>query len=72
MTTIVNNPAPVQETDGGSSGLLIGLIVVIGCILVFAYFGIPALKNLGPVQLNVPAPQIVMPEKIDVNVTQTK
>lgn len=40
--------------------------------MVFLYFGIPALRRMGPVQLNVPAPQVVIPEKIDVTVEQAK
>lgn len=73
MTTIVNNPAPVAPAaDTGGTGLLIGVIVLIGLVMVVLYFGIPALRRMGPVQLNIPAPQIVMPNKIDVNVTQAK
>jgi len=74
MTTIVNNPAPVvapaSENTGGSS-LLIGAIVLIGFVMLL-YFGIPAIRRMGPVQVNVPAPQVVVPGKIDLNVTQTK
>ena len=75
MTTVVNNPAPVvapvAENTSGSS-LLIGAIVLIGFIMILLYFGIPAIRRMGPVQVNVPAPQVVVPAKIDLNVTQTK
>ncbi len=70
MTTIVNSPAPTN--DSGSSGFLIGVIAIIGFAILFIYFGIPALRNMGPVQLNIPAPQVVMPDKVDVNIKQTK
>lgn len=70
MTTIVNSPTPTN--DSGSSGFLIGVIAIIGFAILFIYFGIPALRNMGPVQLNVPAPQVVMPDKVDVNIKQTK
>ncbi len=79
MTTIVNNPAPAPERDGGGMGFLIGAIVLIALVAVLLYFGIPAIKNMGPVQVNVPtpqvnvpAPQINVPNKIDVTVTPTK
>ena len=68
MTTIVNTPAPAENTGG--SGFLIGAILLIGFVGVLLYFGIPAIKRMGPVQLNIPAPQVIIPEKIDVNVTQ--
>ena len=71
MTTVVNNPAPSGDNNGGSS-MLIGVVVLIGFVFVLLYFGLPVLRNMGPVQVNVPAPQIVVPDKIDVNVTQPK
>ena len=59
MTTVVNNPAPVQEKgDGGGTGFLIGVVVLIAFVAVLLYFAIPAIKNMGPVQVNVPAPQV--------------
>lgn len=70
MTTVVNNPAP--EHDSGGSNFLIGVIILIGFIMILLYFGIPAIQRMGPVQLNVPAPQVNIPEKIDVNVNQAE
>jgi hypothetical protein len=71
MTTIVNNPAPAADTGG--NGFLIGTIVLVGfVILLFIYFGLPALQRMGPVQVNVPAASVVLPNKLNVNVTQTK
>lgn len=81
MTTIVNNPAPVvtPESNGKGSGFLIGVLVLIGFLAIALYFGIPALKNMGPVQVNVPtpeinvaAPQVVVPNEVDVNVESTQ
>lgn len=66
MSTVVNNPAPV--TDSGSNGFLIGIILLIGFVLVLLYFGIPAIKNMPSSQSNNQAPQVVIPDKIDVNV----
>jgi hypothetical protein len=68
MTTVVNNPAPAAESGGSS--FLIGIIVLLGFVMILLYFGIPALRRMGPIQLNIPAPQVLVPEKIDVNVTQ--
>ena len=75
MTTIVNNPSPVvsapaaaQESSG--SGFLIGAIILIGFVGLLLYFGIPAIKRMGPAQINIPAPQVVIPDKINVEVNQ--
>lgn len=72
MTTIVNSPAPAPSQGSGGSGFLIGVILVIGFVGILLYFGIPALRRMGPVQVNVPAPEIVVPDQIEVNVNQTK
>lgn len=70
MTTIVNNPS---STDGTNSvGFLIGVLTIVGFGLLFFYFGLPAIRNMSPMQLNVPAPQVVMPDKIDVDIQQSK
>jgi hypothetical protein len=61
MTTIVNSPAP--ESNGGSSGLIIGIFVLVVLGLLFYYFGIPAIRRMGSIQ-----PQINIPSQIDVNV----
>ncbi len=61
MTTVVNNPAPAQENNSGGIGFLVGVIVLIAFVAVLLYFGIPAIKNMGPIQVNVPAAQINVP-----------
>ncbi len=70
MTTVVNNPAPVSENGG--AGFLIGVIMLIVFVVVLIYFGIPAMRRMQPSQSVIPAPQIVLPDKINVNVNQTK
>jgi len=70
MTTVVNNPTPVSENGG--AGFLIGVIVLIGFVVVLIYFGIPAMRRMQPSQTVVPAPQIVIPDKINIDVNQTK
>lgn len=56
MATIVNNPAPQQ--DSGGFGFLIGGIFFIVLLLIFVFYGLPALRNRGPIQVNVPTPEI--------------
>lgn len=70
MTTIVNSPAPAPAQDSSGSGFLIGVIVLIGFVGLLLYFGIPAIKRMGPAQINIPAPQVVVPDKINVEVNQ--
>lgn len=70
MTTIVNNPAPTN--DSNSSGFLIGIVVIVVFLMLFLYFGLPAIRNMGAIKVNVPAPQIVVPDKINVNIQQSK
>ena len=70
MVTVVNNQPPVEKADG--SNFLVGAIVFAGFGLIVLYFVIPAIQRMGPIQLKVPATQIVIPDKINVNVQQTK
>lgn len=70
MTTIVNNPTPSSDNNnGGGIGLLIGIFIIIVLGLLFFYFGIPAIRKIGSGQ--IATPQVVIPDKIDVNVKQT-
>lgn len=66
MTTVVSSP--VQKE--GSGGAIVGIFAIIVLALLFIYFGIPALRSMGTPQINVPAPVINMPDKVDVNVQQ--
>ena len=74
MTTIINTPAaqPVAESGGGAMPIVIGSIVLVGFAMVLFYVGIPALRRMNSTQMNLPATQVVIPGKIDVNVSQTK
>lgn len=73
MTTVVNNPAPVQSSgDEKGSGFLIGVLLVIIFGAVILYFAIPAIQNMGPLQVNVPAPQVNVPApQVNVQAPQT-
>lgn len=66
MTTIVNTP-PASKESGGSIGIIIGLVILAVAVYLFFVYGLPAIQNmqLGSAQINIP-------NKIDVNVNQTK
>ncbi|MFA6017105.1 MAG: hypothetical protein WC744_03395 [Patescibacteria group bacterium] len=64
MVTVVNNPTPSNESDGGM-GMIVGVIVLLVVIYLFFMYGLPAIRQMGTPQINIPS-------KIDVNVNQTK
>ncbi len=64
MATIVNNPAPVSDSNSGM-GMVVGLIALFVFAYLFIMYGLPAMRQMGSPQINVPS-------KIDVNVNQTK
>lgn len=66
MATIVNNPSP-PNNSGGGMGMIIGLVLLLVLAFLFFFYGLPLIKNM---QLGTP--QINVPNKIDVNVHQTK
>ena len=66
MATVVNNP-PSGNNSGGPVGMIILLIVVVALLYVVFVYGIPALQQMQPATT-----QITVPDKIDVNVNQTK
>ncbi|MFA6532777.1 MAG: hypothetical protein WCT22_02145 [Patescibacteria group bacterium] len=64
MATIVNNPAPTSDSNSGM-GMVVGLIALFVFAYLFIMYGLPAIRQMG-------SPQINIPSKIDVNVQQTK
>jgi hypothetical protein len=64
MATIINNP-PANDNSGGPMGMIIGVIVLIVLVYLGYVYGLPAVRQMGTPQINVPS-------KIDVNVNQTK
>ncbi|MDO8511718.1 MAG: hypothetical protein Q7S57_00455 [bacterium] len=64
MATIINNP-PANDNSGGPIGIIIGIIVLIVLGYLGYVYGLPAVRQKGTPQINVPS-------KIDVNVNQTK
>lgn len=71
MENVVNNPAPTQEGGDKGTGFLIGAVILVIFVAVLLYFGIPAIKNMGPVQVNVPAPdvKVIVPDNVNVQTT---
>jgi hypothetical protein len=65
MATIVNSPNP--SGDSGM-GFLIGVLVLVGFGFLFIIYGLPALRNMGPVKIEVATPEIVVPNSVDINV----
>lgn len=59
MATIVNTPAPQQ--DSGGMGLIIGGVILITFLGILVFYGIPALRNMGPIEVNVPATEVNVP-----------
>lgn len=51
--------------DGGGTGLIMGVILLLVVAFLLFYYGIPALNRVG-----TSTPQINVPEKVDVNVNQ--
>jgi H+/gluconate symporter-like permease len=74
MTTIVNSPTPAQTTSTGGIGFLIGAIILVGFFIALIYFGLPMLQRMssGTVQLNLPSTEVVIPNKVDVNITKNE
>ncbi len=66
MTTIINTPAPSNDS-GGAVGMIVGLVVLVVLGYLFFVFGLPAIRQMqsNGVQINVPS-------DINVNVTQPK
>lgn len=73
MATVVNTTNPASSDNGGS-GFLIGIIILVLALIAIIYIGIPAFNRVrsNPVPVNVQAPNIVIPDKIDVQVNQAE
>ncbi|MBP9669795.1 hypothetical protein KBD75_00125 [Candidatus Woesebacteria bacterium] len=67
MTTVVNNPA--RSSESGGYGFLLGVIAIIVLVALFVFYGVPAIRRMGPAQITVPT-EIQMPDKVDVQVEQ--
>ncbi len=65
MTTVVNTP-PSNNQGGNGMGFLVGIVLLIVVGFLFFVYGLPMLRQ------STQAPQINVPDKIDVNIQQTK
>lgn len=63
MSTVVNTPA--SGSDNSGMGFLMGVILLIAVVFLFLYFGLPMLRGVTQAPA---APQIQVPDQIDVNV----
>lgn len=66
MATVVNNPP--ANSDGNGGGFLLGVIVLIIFVILFVFYGLPMLRGTGGGATQ--APQVNIPDKVDVNVNQ--
>ncbi len=66
MATIVNNPAP-SDNSGGPMGMIVGLIALMVIAYLFFVYGLPAVRQMrsGGTQINVPS-------EIDVNINKSE
>lgn len=70
MATIVNTPSAPAESQSSGWGAVMAIVLVIALILLMFYYGLPALQNAGGAAGTQPAPQMQVPEQVDVNVNQ--
>ena len=68
MATVVNNPQPAAS-DSSGMGFLLGAILIIVFAIIFFVYLLPILQNSFQ---GAQAPQINVPDKVDVNVKQQK
>lgn len=61
MVTVVNNPPSENSSNGMGMMVMVLVLVLLGAA--FYMYGLPVLKNMG-------GTQIVVPDKIDVNINQ--
>ena len=63
MATVINNPS--SDNSGGPMGMIFGIIVLVVLGYLAYVYGLPAIRQMGGTQINVPS-------TIDVNVKQTQ
>jgi len=62
MTTIVNTPPQSTNNSDSGMGMIVGLILLLAVVALFFVYGLPLLRRA------TAAPQVNVPDKIDVNV----
>lgn len=63
MVTVVNNPG--NENPNNGMGMIVGVIIVLALVLLFFVYGLPMLRQSA-------SPQINVPNKVDVNLHNSK
>ena len=63
MATVVNNPG--NNNSGNGIVMILGLIVILVIAFLFFVYGLPMLRQSA-------APQINVPDKIEVNVNESE
>ncbi|MBI5044370.1 MAG: hypothetical protein HZC02_00380 [Candidatus Levybacteria bacterium] len=58
MATVIHEHT---RDEGGSSGVLLALIILLVMAFIFIFYGLPAVRS------SIGAPQVNVPDKIDVN-----
>jgi flagellar basal body-associated protein FliL len=70
MTTIINQP-PSEQHESSSTGMIVGIVILVIVVVLVLFFGLPALRRTeAPAEQKAPAPEITIPDKIDVNIQQ--
>lgn len=64
MATIINTPAAPAESGSNGMGFLFGILILILFVVFLFIFGAPYLRRM----TSSSAPQINVPDKVDVNV----
>lgn len=62
MATVVNNPSS-GEGSGVATGLVLALLIGVIAVVILFVYGLPAIQQST-------APQIQVPDQIDVNISQ--
>jgi len=70
MTTIVNTPPRENNDSGNMMSLLVGAVILFAFAFVFFVYGLPMIRS--SFGSGVSAPQVNVPEKIDVNINQSE
>ena len=70
MATVINNPPADQS--GGPIGLIIVLIVLFVVGYLGYVYGLPAIQRMQTPQINVSAPEINVPDEININVQESE
>jgi hypothetical protein len=65
---VINNTTPATTADNGNGGMgfLLGLLLLLVFAFLIFWYGLPLLRSA------MSGPQINVPNKVDINVHQTK